>query len=86
MKVRFHPRCGNHGNEGEAIATGDLTIDLRNMSHVVVAKDWKTAKVGAGNTVGMMIGQLLLQTNMTRAFPGGQRPTVGASGKIGVGS
>ena len=52
------------------------------MSHVVVAKDWKTAKVGGGNTMGMMIGQLLLQTNMTRAFPGGQRPTVGVSGGI----
>ncbi|PRW57992.1 FAD-dependent oxidoreductase isoform B [Chlorella sorokiniana] len=74
------PRCGGHGNEGESVTTGALTLDLSRMSTVKMAKDGNSVTVQAGARVGTVIAQLWKQSNGTRGFPGGQRPTVGISG------
>lgn len=37
---------------GEAVATGDLTLDLRNMSAVQLAPDGKTVRAQAGAIMG----------------------------------
>jgi hypothetical protein len=46
------PRCGGHGNEGESVTTGALTIDLSRMSTIEMAKDADSVTVQAGARVG----------------------------------
>ncbi|KAI7846191.1 hypothetical protein COHA_000261 [Chlorella ohadii] len=79
-KAAVHPRCGGHGNEGESVTTGALTLDMSRMSNVQMAADGNSVTVQAGARVGQVIAELWEQSNGTRGFPGGQRPTVGISG------
>lgn len=79
-RVRVHPRCGSHGNEGESVQTGDVTMDLANMTRVELAADGHTVRVQAGARVGQVIASLWRQSNGTLTYPGGQRPVVGISG------
>ena len=78
--IPITPRSGGHGNAGNSVATGAITIDLSLMTEVVIADDNKTATVQAGNTAGTAAFQLLNQSNGHFSIPIGQKPTVGISG------
>ncbi|KIY98390.1 hypothetical protein MNEG_9575 [Monoraphidium neglectum] len=79
--VRVHSRCGGHGNQGETVATGDVTVDLnKHMRGVKLSPDKKTVVVKAGARIGQLLADLFEQSNGTRGFPGGQRPDVGVAG------
>lgn len=55
----FVGRSGGHGaTEAMASAQNALQIDFRNMSHVDVAPDGKTAKIGGGATVKQVVDAL----------------------------
>jgi len=86
--VRVSARSGGHGNSGNAVSTGAITIDLSNMTAVAtnVSTDEVTnvtsaiAMVQAGNTAGTATYFILKQTNFTYTVPVGQKPTVGMGG------
>ena len=49
----LHPRSGGHGNEGESVATGAITLDMTRMSRVrLLGRDGGTAGVQGGAHVG----------------------------------
>jgi FAD/FMN-containing dehydrogenase len=52
---------------------------------VTLSADKSTVIFQAGATLGQLVGQILTQSNMSRAFPIVQRPTVGMGYVLGGG-
>eukprot|EP01040_Poterioochromonas_malhamensis_P004045 gene4045-4329_t len=78
--IAVTPRCGGHGNAGNAVQTGAVTLDVKLINQVTYNAQDYTVKVGAGNTAGRAGYYLYQQSNGKRALAVGQKPTVGISG------
>ncbi|KAF8070896.1 xylO [Scenedesmus sp. PABB004] len=80
--VPVNPRCGGHGNEGESVITGHLTLDLQRLAAVRLSRDKQTVRVGGGATMGQLLAGLWRQSNGTRGFPSGSKFSVGVAGFV----
>jgi len=81
-KIRISPRCGGHGNEGQSVNTGGITMDMSKMNKVSLSEDMTEAIIQGGNTAGRMAYELYTLSNGTRSIPIGQKPSVGFSGLL----
>lgn len=81
-KIRISPRCGGHGNEGQSVNTGGITMDLSKMNKVSLSEDKAEAIIQGGSTAGRMAYELFTLSNGTRGIPIGQKPSVGFSGLL----
>lgn len=79
-QVVVTPRCGGHGNAGQSVQTGEITLDVSRMKKVEILKDNTSVIIGAGNTAGTAFYEVYYQSNGTKSIPIGQKPTVGISG------
>lgn len=74
------PRSGGHHFEAYSTMNGQLVIDVSHINNVTVAKDGKSAKVGAGIRLGALYTELFKYDGKT--FVGGICPTVGLAGLL----
>jgi FAD/FMN-containing dehydrogenase len=74
----FAVRCGGHSYEGFS-QSSSVVIDTRLLNSVIVDAQMKTARVGAGASLGQLY-QAIAPRGF--AFPGGSCPTVGVSGHL----
>ena len=79
-RTRVTPRSGGHGNAGQAVMSGGLTIDLSRMKNVSLSEDMSLVTVGSGSTAGNAVYWTYKYSNGTRSLPVGQKPSVGMSG------
>eukprot|EP00889_Picochlorum_renovo_P002297 jgi/Picre1/29327/NNA_004717.t1 len=80
-ETKVAARCGGHGNAGQAVLTGGLTLDLREMNAVSFVNDsMDLVRVQAGATAGSAVYWTYTLSNGTRSLPVGQKPSVGIAG------
>ncbi|KIS66211.1 uncharacterized protein UMAG_10861 [Mycosarcoma maydis] len=77
---KLTPKSGGHSYTAYSLGghDGSVVIDLRQLDHVSVDRDAKTASVGAGVRLGSLAQQIWDQGNF--ALPHGTCPYVGVSG------
>jgi FAD/FMN-containing dehydrogenase len=76
--IELRARAGGHSFEAYSLVEDGLVIDVSPIAHVRVAKDLRTARIGAGIKLGEVYRQLWDASHL--AIPAGSCPTVGATG------
>jgi hypothetical protein len=64
--VRVTARGGGHGNAGQSVIHGALTINLSKMDNVTVSEDLDTVVVQTGATAGKVVHDVVIASNGTR--------------------
>jgi FAD/FMN-containing dehydrogenase len=74
LNVPIVVRSGGHDLFGRSMVEGALTVDMRDISHVEIAADRQSAKIGGGILAGTLINELEKQGLVTTF---GAVPSVG---------